>query len=98
LAWEIVADELSNPTTSTPCGLVLITTCIIAAGQGPIGEIFVLAASLVHLVLYGWFFFMAFKYRMLPDPSWGPNTVGICYPAVKTWLYNGIAGHCLMAL
>jgi hypothetical protein len=98
LAWEIVADELKNPTTSTPCGLVLITICIIAAGQGPIGEVLVLLVSFVYLLLFGWFFFVAFKYRLLPDPSWGPNTIGICYPAVKTWLYFGVPGELMMGV
>jgi hypothetical protein len=98
LAWEIVWDELSNPTTSTPCGLVLITTCVIGAGRGIVGEMFVLGASLMHVLLFCWFVSMAMKHKMLPDPSWAPNTVGICYAAVKTWLYLPVPGLILMGV
>jgi hypothetical protein len=98
LAWEIVWDELSNPTTSTPCGLVLITTCVIGAGRGIVGEMIVLGASCMHVLLFFWFVSMAIKYKMLPDPSWAPNTMGICYAAVKTWIYLPVPGLILMGV
>ena len=37
-------------------------------------------------------------YRLYPDPGWFPNTVGLAYAAVKTWLYFPVAGHVLLVL
>ena len=39
IAWDVVKDELSNPTTSTPCGVFCIAMVCVFAGRGPIGEV-----------------------------------------------------------
>jgi hypothetical protein len=99
LAWRVVADELSNPTTSTPIGVVCITMICVAAGRGVIGEIVVEITSAFHFFLSLWFLYIAiFKFRLWPDPGWFPNTVGIAYAAIKTWLYFPIPGLVLMAV
>eukprot|EP00934_Nitzschia_sp_Nitz4_P007007 Nitzschia sp. Nitz4//scaffold321_size20361//17423//20242//NITZ4_008689-RA/size20361-augustus-gene-0.1-mRNA-1//-1//CDS//3329547793//6997//frame0 len=99
LAWRVVADELSNPATSTPCGVVCITIICVAAGRGLIGEIVVLVTSIFHILLSFWFLYIALvKFRLWPDPGWFPNTVGIAYAAVKTWLYFPVAGLMIMSL
>jgi hypothetical protein len=99
LAWRVVADELSNPTTSTPCGVVCITMICVAAGRGVIGEIVVEITSAFHFFLSLWFLYIAiFKFRLWPDPGWFPNTVGIAYAAIKTWLYFPIPGLILMTV
>jgi len=43
----------------------------------------VYASSATHLLLVLWFLFAATKGRILPDPSWWPNTVGIGLAAGK---------------
>ena len=99
LAWRVVVDELSNPATSTPMGVVCITIICVAAGRGWIGEVIVLVTSAFHLLLSFWFLFMAIvQFRLWPDPGWFPNTVGIAYAAVKTWLYFPIPGLFLMSV
>ena len=99
IAWRVVADELSNPTTSTPCGVVCITLICVAAGRGIIGEVVVLVTSAFHFMLSIWFLYMAiFKYHLWPDPGWFPNTVGIAYAAVKTWLYFPVPGLIFMVV
>jgi hypothetical protein len=99
IAWRVVADELSNPTTSTPCGVVCITLICVAAGRGIIGEAVVLITSVFHFILSIWFLYMAIhKFRLWPDPGWFPNTVGIAYAAVKTWLYFPVPGLIFMAV
>jgi hypothetical protein len=78
LAWPVVADELSNPTTSTPIGVVCIATVCAFAGQGKIGELIVLVASGFHCIMAFWFLYMAiFRFGLYPDPGWFPNT-GMC--------------------
>ena len=64
-----------------------MTMVCVFAGRGWIGECLVLSAAAMHLCLVMWFLYMALAYRILPDPSWYPNTVGIGLSAVKTWLY-----------
>lgn len=99
IAWRVVTDELNNPTTSTPCGVVCITMICVAAGRGFIGEVVVTLTSVFHILLSFWFLYIAtYKFRQLPDPGWFPNTVGIAYAAVKTWLYFPSLGLCIMAL
>jgi hypothetical protein len=100
IAWEVVADELSNPTTSTPMGVVCIATvCVFAGQEGIVGESIVVITSIFHFVLAFWFLYMAiYKYGLWPDPGWFPNTVGISYAAVKTWLYFPIPGMILLAV
>jgi hypothetical protein len=100
LAWKVVADELSNPTTATPIGVVCITLICVAAGRfGPIGECAVLLTSAFHVLISFWFIYMAvFVFRLQPDPSWFPCTVGIAYAAVKSWIYYTIPGFMIMVL
>jgi hypothetical protein len=99
IAWRTVADELSNPTTSTPCGVVCITIICVDAGRGLLGEAIVLITSVFHVLLSFWFLYIAiYKYRLWPDPGWFPNTVGIAYAAIKTWLYFPIPGIVLMTV
>jgi hypothetical protein len=39
IAWDVVIDELSNPTTSTPCGVFCVAMVCDFAGQGTVGEV-----------------------------------------------------------
>lgn len=96
LATKVVLDEMSSPTTSSPAGLLCMTTVVCFAGQGAIGQFLVTAAACIHLCLAFWFIYMALAFHILPDPSWYPNTVGIGLTAVKTWLYYPNAGKFLM--
>jgi len=98
LARRVVLDELSNPTTATPAGLICMTLDIVFAGRGAIGETMIVSASSIHLCLAIWFMYMTLAYHIMPQPSWFPNTVGIGLSAVKTWLYYPMAGHFLMAI
>ena len=99
LAWQLVVDELKNPATSTPMGVVCITAVCVFAGRGLIGEMIVLGASFFHFCLSIWFLHTAINvYRLWPDPGWFPNTVGISFAAIKTWLYFPWTGKVLMAL
>jgi hypothetical protein len=96
----LVVEELRNPATSTPMGVVCITiVCVFAGRFGWIGETIVLVTSTAHVLLAFWFLYHAVVvYRLYPDPGWFPNTVGISYAAVKTWLYHPAAGHFLLVL
>ncbi|CAB9507170.1 expressed unknown protein [Seminavis robusta] len=100
LAWRVVADELSNPATSSPMGIVCITAeCIFAGIFGKVGESIVLGVSIFHVLFSFWFLYSAiFKFRLLPDPSWYPNCIGLAYAAVKSWLYFPRVGKAFMAL
>ena len=65
----------------------------VSAGQGAIGEFVVITTSIFHILLSFWFLYIAmYKFRLWPDPGWFPNTVGIAYAAVKTWLYFPVIG------
>lgn len=98
LALRSVVDELSSPTTSSPAGLVCMTTVVVGAGQGFIGQVLVSGAAAMHFCLAIWFIYMALAYNILPDPSWYPNTVGLALTAIKTWLYYPSVGTFLMAV
>ncbi|CAB9507164.1 expressed unknown protein [Seminavis robusta] len=99
IAWDVVLDELGNPTTSTPAGVFCIAMVCVFAGRGPVGEMVVLITATFHFVLAFWFLYMAvFKYHLYPDPGWFPNTVGISYAAVKSFLYFPFYGEILMIL
>ena len=89
LAWKIVHDDLSSPVTSTPFGAIAMGVSIVAGGHhGLLGQVLVMSCSLAQVGLFIWFMSMAFKYKMLPDPSWSPNTVsGLCVAAMNVWLY-----------
>ena len=70
LAWRVVADELRNPATSTPMGVVCITMVCVFAGRGPIGEAIVLGTSIFHTMLSFWFLHTAINiYQLWPDPG-----------------------------
>lgn len=98
VAWRVVVDELSDPTKSTPMGVVCITMVCVFSGRGAIGEAIVLVTSAFHFCLAIWFFYMAHKFHMLPDPSWFPNTVGLAYASIKTWLYFPLPGKIMMTV
>lgn len=99
LAWKTVADELSNPATATPVGVVCITLICVAAGRGTVGEVIVICTSIFHVLLSFWFLYIAiFKFRLWPDPGWFPNTVGIAYASIKTWLYFPVPGLAIMVV
>lgn len=93
-----VLDELSSPTTASPAGLLCMTTVCVFAGRGSIGQFMVTSAACIHFCLALWFVYMALAYRIMPDPSWFPNTVGVGLSAVKMWLYYPMPGHLLMAV
>jgi hypothetical protein len=95
---RVVMDEMSSPTTASPAGLLCMTTVCVFAGHGSIGQFMVTAAAGIHFCLALWFVYMALAYRIMPDPSWFPNTVGVGLSAVKTWLYYPMPGHLLMAV
>ena len=100
IAWAVVYDELKNPATMTPIGVVCITLICVSAGRfGIVGETTVLIVSAFHVLMSFWFLYMAiFVFRLQPDPSWFPCTVGIAYAAVKTWLSYPPIGFWLMVL
>jgi hypothetical protein len=100
IAPAVVYDELKNPATMTPIGVVCITLICVSAGRfGIIGEMTVLIVSAFHLLISFWFLYMAiFVFRLQPDPSWFPCTVGIAYAAVKSWLSYPPIGFWLMVL
>jgi hypothetical protein len=98
LATRVVMDEMSSPTTSSPAGLMCMTACVVYAGRGVVGQVMVTIAAFGHLCLVIWFIYMALAYRIMPEPSWFPNTIGIGLSAVKTWLYYPMPGHLLMAI
>lgn len=87
LATRVVIDAMSSPTTSSPAGLLCMTSVCVFAGRGMVGQVIVSTAACVHLALAIWFIYMALAYNIMPEPSWFPNTVGIGLSAVKTWLY-----------
>uniref|UniRef100_A0A7S0XQT0 Uncharacterized protein n=1 Tax=Pseudo-nitzschia delicatissima TaxID=44447 RepID=A0A7S0XQT0_9STRA len=98
LATRVVIDAMSSPTTSSPAGLLCMTSVCVFAGRGMVGQVIVSTAACVHLALAIWFIYMALAYNIMPEPSWFPNTVGIGLSAVKTWLYYPMPGHLLMAI
>ena len=100
LAWKLVADELSNPTTATPMGVVCITViCVLAGRFGSFGKYGVLSVSAFHVLLSFWFLYIAvFRFRLWPDPSWFPCTVGIAYASIKSWLYYPAFGGAILIL
>jgi len=100
LAWKIVHDDLSSPVTSTPFGAIAMGVSIVAGGHhGLLGQVLVMSCSLAQVGLFIWFMSMAFKYKMLPDPSWSPNTVsGLCVAAMNVWLYSPLMSFALMVV
>lgn len=99
VAWKVVVDDLCNPTTSTPFGVICITIVCVFAGRGVIGGGIVVVTSIFHLMFAFWFLYMSvYKFGLYPDPGWFPSTVGLTYAAVKTWLYYPFAGLFLLTV
>ena len=98
LTRRVVIDEMNQPTTSSPAGLICMTMVCVFAGHGLVGRIMLTTTAFLHFSLAAWFIYMAIAYRILSDPSWYPNTVGIGITAVKTWTYYPIPGHFIMAV
>jgi hypothetical protein len=66
LNWKSFIDEISSPTTSSPAGLIFMTMALAFIGKGDIGEMLVIVASLLHLVLVVWFIYMSLAYQTMP--------------------------------
>jgi len=96
--WRVFIDEMSSPTTSSPSGLIFMTMALSFVGKGDVGEIIVILASFLHLVLVVWFIYMSMAYGTMSDPSWFANTIGIGLCAVKIWFYHPLSGHILIAI
>ena len=89
---------MSSPTTASPAGIIFMTMSMAFAGKGDVGEVLVLLASFLHLILVVWFIYMSLAYQTMPEPSWFPNTIGIGLCAVKIWFYYPMPGHFLIAI
>ena len=100
LAWKLVVDELSNPCNTAPMGVVCITViCVLAGRFGSFGKCGVVSVSVFHVLLSFWFLYIAvFRFRLWPDPSWFPCTVGIAYASIKSWLYFPAFGGTILIL
>ena len=66
VAFRVVTDEMSLPTTSSPAGLTCMTLVLVGAGQGMIGQFVVTLASTAHLCIACWFIYTALAYHILP--------------------------------
>lgn len=64
--WRSFIDEMSSPTTSSPAGLIFMSIALAFTGKGDIGELLVIFASLLHLVLVAWFIYMSLAYQTMP--------------------------------
>jgi len=47
IAWDVVVDELGNPTTATPLGVFCVAMVVVFAGRGEVGEVSTFAFRLV---------------------------------------------------
>lgn len=100
LAWKIVQDDLSNPVTSTPFGAIAMgVNTLLCKYQGLLSAILTMCCSCAQVALYLWFLSMAFRYRMLPDPSWSPNTIsGLCVVATNIRFHVPIMSYVIFAV
>jgi len=98
VAFPVVKEELSHPTTAAPAGLICMATFKVFSGWGWEGEVLVVSAAVVHMVLAMWFVFISMAYSSLPDPGWYPNTTGVGLAAVKMFLYFPIPAMGLMGI
>jgi len=96
--WRVFIDEMSSPTTASPCGLIFMTMALSFVGKGEVGAMLVIVASFLHLALVVWFIYMSMAYGTMSDPSWFANTIGIGLCAVKIWFYYPLSGHFLIAI
>jgi hypothetical protein len=85
MAWKIVQDDLSNPVTSTPFGAIAMgANTLLCSHHGVLSETLAMGCSFAQVALFLWFLSMALRNRMLPDPSWSPNTIsGLCVAATN---------------
>jgi len=96
IAFPVMRDELANPTTAAPLGLVLMAFEKVFAGNfGYIGKGITFIASALHTAVAAWFIFISAVYKTLPEPSWFSNTTGIGLAAAKTYLYWTGGGYFL---
>jgi len=99
IAFPVVRDELANPTTAAPLGLLCMAFEKVFAGNfGYTGMGIAVLASALHTVVAGWFIFISVAYHNLPEPSWFSNTTGIGLAAAKIYLYSTPAGYFLCGL
>lgn len=100
LAWKIVQDDLSNPVTSTPFGAIAMgANTLLCKYHGLLSVILTMCCSFVQVALYLWFLSMVFRYRMLPDPSWSPNTIsGLCVVATNIRFHVPIMSYAIFAV
>jgi hypothetical protein len=89
MAWKIVQDDLSNPVTSTPFGAIAMgANALLCSHHGVLSETLTMGCSIAQVALFLWFLSMALRHRMLPDPSWSPNTIsGLCVAATNVQLH-----------
>ena len=66
MSWRAFIDEMSSPTTASPAGLIFMTMALAFVGKGDAGEMFVLLAAFLHLVLVAWFIYMSIAYQTMP--------------------------------
>jgi len=96
IAFPVVRDELANPTTAAPLGLLCMALEKCFGGNlGWIGLSITFLASAAQTAVAVWFIFISVVYKTLPEPSWFPNTTGIGLAAAKVFLYWTIGGYCL---
>jgi hypothetical protein len=98
-AWRVVSDDLTNPVTATPVGVICITLEVLFAAAGKVGEVGVMVVAIFHGLFAFWYLYVAVvKFKLLPDPSWFPGMVGLAYAAVKSWLFCNIAGKIFLGV
>lgn len=94
----MVRDELANPTTAAPLGLLYMALEKTFAGNfGLVGKGITFVASGLHTAVAIWFIFISVVYKTLPEPSWFSNTTGIGLAAAKIYLYWTDGGYVLSA-
>lgn len=99
IAFPVVRDELANPTTAAPLGLLCMALEKIFGGNfGAVGMSFVFGASALQTIVAIWFIFISIVYKTLPEPSWFPNTTGLGLAAAKIYLYWSLGGYLLSGL
>jgi len=96
IAFPVVRDELANPTTAAPLGLLFMAFMKVFAGNfGSVGEGITFVAAGLHTIVAAWFIFISVVYKTLPEPSWFANTTGIGLAAAKIYLYWTPGGYFL---
>mmetsp|Transcript_20862 Transcript_20862/g.25828 ORF Transcript_20862/g.25828 Transcript_20862/m.25828 type:complete len:503 (+) Transcript_20862:503-2011(+) len=98
VAFPVVREELSNPTTAAPAGLICMACFKVFSGWGWEGKAITLTVAAVQVVLALWFVFISLAYSTLPDPGWYPNTTGVGLAAVKMFLYFPVPAMGLMGV